>query len=206
MFDNGAVSFIQGGQGARRWPSRRAARWRRCPTFRPSPNWAGRACSLSTWFGLAAPKGTPPAVVDKLSGAITAALQKPDVAKRLQDMGCRSEDIATGAFGTFWKSEIDRYRGLVKLCGAKIRMRTTHGNDDERFPRSAIDFASDGQHASTPHRRRPGSRPRTRTPASTWAEIPRCGCARRRRRRAGRAQRADRRPVGRDDGHASAAR
>ncbi len=119
MFDNGAVSFIQGGKvrGLAVASERRLAAVPDVPTF-AELGWPG--VQLSTWFGLAAPKGTPQAVVDKLSGAITAALQKPEVAKRLQDMGAEVKTSTPAAFATFWKSEIDRYRGLVKLSGAKI--------------------------------------------------------------------------------------
>jgi tripartite-type tricarboxylate transporter receptor subunit TctC len=38
------------------------------------------------WFGLAAPAGTPKAVVDKLHAAVTKALADPDVKKRYEDL------------------------------------------------------------------------------------------------------------------------
>jgi tripartite-type tricarboxylate transporter receptor subunit TctC len=48
------------------------------------------------------------------------ALQKPDVVKRLQDMGAEPKTSTPAAFASFWRAEIDRYRDLVKLSGAKI--------------------------------------------------------------------------------------
>jgi len=38
------------------------------------------------WFGLAAPAGTPKAVVDKLHAAVTKALADPDVKKRYEEL------------------------------------------------------------------------------------------------------------------------
>lgn len=39
------------------------------------------------WFGLAAPKGTPPAIVDKLHDAMAASLKEPDMQRKLQELG-----------------------------------------------------------------------------------------------------------------------
>lgn len=39
------------------------------------------------WFGLAAPKGTPPAVQEKLQGALAASLKDPDTQRKLQELG-----------------------------------------------------------------------------------------------------------------------
>jgi tripartite-type tricarboxylate transporter receptor subunit TctC len=119
MFDNGAVPMIQGGKvrGLAVAAERRLAAVPDIPTF-AELGWPG--VQLSTWFGLAAPKGTPAAVVEKVNIAITAALLKPEGAKRLQDMGAEVKTSTPAAFATFWKAEIERYRGLVKLSGAKI--------------------------------------------------------------------------------------
>lgn len=39
------------------------------------------------WFGLAAPKGTPPAILEKLQGALAASLKDPDTQRKLQELG-----------------------------------------------------------------------------------------------------------------------
>ena len=119
MFDNGAVPYSQGGKvrGLAVAAEKRLTAVPDIPTF-AELGWPG--VHLSTWFGLAAPKGTPPAVVEKLNKAMTAALQKPEIIKRLQDMGAEPKTSTPAAFAAFWKSELDRYRDLVKLSGAKI--------------------------------------------------------------------------------------
>jgi tripartite-type tricarboxylate transporter receptor subunit TctC len=42
---------------------------------------------VQTWLGLAAPKGTPPDVVDRLNGAVRAALADPQTKERLRKIG-----------------------------------------------------------------------------------------------------------------------
>jgi len=119
MFDNGAIPYIQGGKvrGLAVAAEKRLTAVPDIPTF-AELGWPG--VQLNTWFGLAAPKGTPPAVVDKLNKAMTAALQKPEIVKRLQEMGAEPKTSTPAAFAAFWKAELDRYRDLVKLSGAKI--------------------------------------------------------------------------------------
>ncbi|MFJ1299067.1 Bug family tripartite tricarboxylate transporter substrate binding protein [Pseudomonadota bacterium AL_CKDN230030165-1A_HGKHYDSX7] len=39
------------------------------------------------WFGLAAPKGTPPAVIDKVQAALAASLKEPDTQRKLKELG-----------------------------------------------------------------------------------------------------------------------
>jgi len=45
------------------------------------------AFNLSVWFGLSAPKGTPPAIVEKLNKALAVALDDPETVKRFADLG-----------------------------------------------------------------------------------------------------------------------
>ena len=42
---------------------------------------------MSSWYGFFAPKGTPGAVIDKLSSAVSDALSDPQVRQRLADNG-----------------------------------------------------------------------------------------------------------------------
>jgi tripartite-type tricarboxylate transporter receptor subunit TctC len=119
MFDNGAVPSIQGGKvrALAVAAERRLTALPAIPTFKDL-GWPGM--QLSTWFGLAGPKGTPTPIVEKVNSATTAALKKPDVAKRLHDMGGEVMTATPAAFSGFWKQEVERYRELVKLSGAKI--------------------------------------------------------------------------------------
>ena len=119
MFDNNAVAMIKGGKvralastGDQRTPALPDV-----PTFKEL---GYPAIYLSTWYGLAAPKGTPQAVIDAVHAALLDGLKKTDAGKRLEELGFEIKTLPPAAFGSFWKKEIDRYRELVKISGAKV--------------------------------------------------------------------------------------
>ena len=52
----------------------------------------------TTWFGLFAPAGTPPAVIEKINAAVNQAMAKPAIIERLRQLGT---DAATGTPASF---------------------------------------------------------------------------------------------------------
>jgi len=70
--------------------------------------------NVSLWFGILAPKGTDAQIVNKLSGAITKALDDPETKKLLtaQTMDITGADPAE--FKVFINSEIGKWAGLIK--------------------------------------------------------------------------------------------
>ena len=73
------------------------------------------------WFGFVAPAGTPPDVIDKLNGAIVAALADPAVLARIRLLGADPMPTTPEAFGRFIRSEYDKWAKLVAETGAKGR-------------------------------------------------------------------------------------
>lgn len=74
---------------------------------------------ISTWTGLWVPKGTPRAIVAKLTDAAMEALADPAVAKRLADLGQAippREQQTAEALGAYHKAEIDRWWPLIKAA------------------------------------------------------------------------------------------
>jgi tripartite-type tricarboxylate transporter receptor subunit TctC len=61
---------------------------------------------ISGWFGIAAPKATPPEVLKKLNGAIVAALKDPEVARRISIVGMEPTPSTPEEFHAFLESEI----------------------------------------------------------------------------------------------------
>jgi tripartite-type tricarboxylate transporter receptor subunit TctC len=75
---------------------------------------------LSVWHGLWAPRGTPPAIVQKLSTALKAALKEPEVIKRFNDISTEpvAENRATPqAAEQTLLGEIDRWGPIIKAAG-----------------------------------------------------------------------------------------
>ena len=67
------------------------------------------------WFGLAAPAGTPKAVVDKLHAAVTKALADPDVKKRYEELAMTPAPSASPQdYAKFVHDEGVRWRKVVE--------------------------------------------------------------------------------------------
>lgn len=77
---------------------------------------------ISISFGLYAPKGTPKAVLDQLTGALRKAVTDPEVRARLDAMGAAAvpaEQASPEALRAHLKHEIDTLGGLLIKAGVK---------------------------------------------------------------------------------------
>jgi len=75
---------------------------------------------VAVWHGLYAPKGTPKAVVDKITVSLQEALRDPTVKTRFNDLGTDpiAQDKATpAALRAHLKAEIDKWTPLIKKAG-----------------------------------------------------------------------------------------
>ncbi len=75
---------------------------------------------FSSWFGLLAPAGTPPAVVTQLSQGIAQIVRAREVQTRLTDDGSDPIGSTPAEYGAFLKAEVETYARLVKQIGLKI--------------------------------------------------------------------------------------
>ncbi|WP_255370051.1 tripartite tricarboxylate transporter substrate binding protein [Roseateles sp. YR242] len=69
------------------------------------------------WTAVMVPAGTPDLVVDKLGAEFVQIRQVPEVAKKSQDLGFRVDPRGPKAFGAFWNSEVQRWRGVIEVAG-----------------------------------------------------------------------------------------
>ena len=69
---------------------------------------------FASWGGLFAPAGTPRAVVMQLNQEVGKALASEGLRKRFEEMGLVAKASTPEEFGTFLKSEMARWKGLVK--------------------------------------------------------------------------------------------
>jgi tripartite-type tricarboxylate transporter receptor subunit TctC len=74
----------------------------------------------SAWFGMGAPKGTPPEVVNKLNKAINAALADPNIQARLADLGGIVMAGTPADFGQVIVEETEKWAKVVKAAGVSI--------------------------------------------------------------------------------------
>jgi tripartite-type tricarboxylate transporter receptor subunit TctC len=74
---------------------------------------------LLNWYGILAPAGTPRDAVARLNAAIVAALATPAVAERLAGVGVDPAPSTPEALEAWIKQDIERYRRIIALTGAK---------------------------------------------------------------------------------------
>ena len=72
------------------------------------------------WFGLMAPKGTPKAIVAKLSAAVEKTIGSPGVSQQLLQLGAEPTTKAPDAYAEFVKEEFARYGKLIREAGIKL--------------------------------------------------------------------------------------
>jgi tripartite-type tricarboxylate transporter receptor subunit TctC len=87
----------------------------------PTMNESGLAgFDVSTWFGVFAPAGTPPAVVARLNEAMTAALRTSEMRERLARMGAEPAPMSSAQFAELVRRELAKYEKVVKFSGARV--------------------------------------------------------------------------------------
>jgi tripartite-type tricarboxylate transporter receptor subunit TctC len=75
--------------------------------------------TVANWYGLAAPKGTPHDVVDRIYAQVQKALADPGVKERLAQQGAEPLDMNGDAFGRFVKQETQRWTAVSRVAGVK---------------------------------------------------------------------------------------
>jgi tripartite-type tricarboxylate transporter receptor subunit TctC len=71
------------------------------------------------WFGVGAPSGTAPDIVDKLNREINAGLADPKLKARYAELGSAVFPTTPGDFGKLFVEETEKWAKVVKFSGAK---------------------------------------------------------------------------------------
>jgi tripartite-type tricarboxylate transporter receptor subunit TctC len=71
------------------------------------------------WYGIVAPKGTPPDVIATLNKQVNAALAEPKTRQRFTDLGCAVFAGSPADFGKFIRSETDKWAKVIQFAGIK---------------------------------------------------------------------------------------
>ena len=68
------------------------------------------------WFGLFAPKATPPAIVAAMHGGIGGALDSADTIRRLNEQGVDINKMSTAEFARIMASEQEKWAKVIKAA------------------------------------------------------------------------------------------
>lgn len=74
----------------------------------------------SSWFGLLAPAGTPPDVVNRIQQEVAKALNTPAIKEKLLAQGAIPSGNTPQEFAKLIDSEITKWAQVVKASGAKV--------------------------------------------------------------------------------------
>jgi tripartite-type tricarboxylate transporter receptor subunit TctC len=74
----------------------------------------------SNWFGVAAPRNTPPEIIDKLNKEINVALAEPDIKARLADLGAAPLAGSPADFGRFIAAEAEKWSKVIRAANIKV--------------------------------------------------------------------------------------
>jgi len=74
----------------------------------------------SNWFGVAAPRNTPPEIIDKLNKEINITLAEPGIKARLADLGAAPLVGSPADFGRFVATEAEKWSKVIRAANIKV--------------------------------------------------------------------------------------
>ena len=72
------------------------------------------------WLGLMAPKGTPPAIVNKLNAEVAKIVTKPEVRAEWAKQGATGMTMTPEEFSRYVGDDIVKWEKVIKVSGAKV--------------------------------------------------------------------------------------
>ncbi|MCC7486742.1 MAG: tripartite tricarboxylate transporter substrate binding protein [Burkholderiales bacterium] len=73
------------------------------------------------WYGVAAPKGLPKALLDKIHAAIVSLVKSPEFIKTMKANGSDAKSSTPEAFREFMLADMKKWADVVKRAGIKAR-------------------------------------------------------------------------------------
>jgi tripartite-type tricarboxylate transporter receptor subunit TctC len=121
MFDNATLPLIRAGKlrGLAVSTAKRSPAAPDLPTLAEAglPGY-----DITSWYGVLAPAGTPPAIVQRLNAEVNAIMQMPDVRERFATMGVDPVGGTPDEFGAYIQKELRAWKVLIKDSGMKLEM------------------------------------------------------------------------------------
>jgi tripartite-type tricarboxylate transporter receptor subunit TctC len=74
----------------------------------------------NAWFGVFAPAGTPPVVINRLHADISRIVKVPEVRDRFLALGAEPAGSTPGEFAAFYRNEVAKWAKVVRESGAQI--------------------------------------------------------------------------------------
>ena len=124
MFDNlpSSMALIKAGKlkALAVTSAQRSAALPDVPTIEQAGGPAMKGFDASSWFGLLAPAGTPPEVVQRIQQEVAKALSTPAIKEKLLAQGAIPGGNTSAEFAKFIDAEHKKWAQVVKASGAKV--------------------------------------------------------------------------------------
>ena len=123
-FDNlpSTIGFVRSGK-VRALAVTTPQRWPGAPDIPTVAESGVPGYEVSGWFGLLAPAGTPKAVLDTLQSAVAQAVQQPEVARQLRDLGAEPVANKPEAFARDIAADVEKWRKVVQATRVRLEWR-----------------------------------------------------------------------------------
>ena len=76
---------------------------------------------VTLWFGMWAPAGTPPPIVQKLNAAVNAIVQERETREQFGKLGMQPSPMTPAEFAAFVRAEIGVYRRIVQQAKLELQ-------------------------------------------------------------------------------------
>jgi len=73
----------------------------------------------TVWYGMGAPKNTPPEIIEKLNMEIAAILADETMKARFAELGCTPVPATSAEFGKFTAAEIEKWAKVIQAANIK---------------------------------------------------------------------------------------
>jgi tripartite-type tricarboxylate transporter receptor subunit TctC len=74
----------------------------------------------TAWFGVLAPAGTPPAIIEQLATAIQKSVKTPEVTETMLKAGAEPVGSTPAQFDAFYKAEVEKWAKVVKSAKVQV--------------------------------------------------------------------------------------
>jgi tripartite-type tricarboxylate transporter receptor subunit TctC len=120
MFDNlpGSINFVRE-KKLKALGVTTAKRWSETPDI-PAISETIPGYEASIWYGISAPKGTPPEIVAILNKAVNAALTDPKMVARFKEIGAVPAPGTPEEFGKLVADETEKWRKVVEFANISV--------------------------------------------------------------------------------------
>ena len=86
----------------------------------PTASSMGIPVEVTSWQAIAAPAGTPPAIVQRLNQIVVKGMNAPDIRERMATQGFDIVANSPPEFSTFLQKEVTRWKAAVTASGARL--------------------------------------------------------------------------------------